>query len=426
MPSHLPQLLASGLVLRVVESDADAEQVISLNAQIHGAEVGDILRHWMFVGHPTLSRGDWLFVEDPSVGQAVATLSFMPLKWIYGCQTLPVAELGFVATSPDYRRRGLQRALSNAFDQMALDRGFTLAAIEGIPGFYGQFGYEYAIPLVGGYHLEYEQVVDAPKAIDTVIRRATPADIIALQSLYESSIARLDLAAPRSFELWMHQVTVPQHRAMSGTTTVMEQNGRVVGYVRWSDDDWTDRLRILELAVDDGPGVRERIMMALRFARQRGEAADKRGLTLQLPESHPAVEVARYLGAIDGGHYGWQMKVLNPAAFLHEIKPALETRLDGSVLAGYSGALVFDLYRSCLALRFEAGELLQVNAVTDDAHSVQADARMSLKQATQLWLGWRCRKAMERWYPDVWSRVEAQHLLDVLFPKAQAYIYMPY
>jgi hypothetical protein len=51
---------------------------------------------------------------------------------------------------------------------------------------------------------------------------------------------------------------------------------------------------------------------------------------------------------------------------------------------------------------------------------------MSLKQATQLWLGWRGREAMEAWYPDFWTREHARHLLDVLFPKARAYIYMPY
>jgi hypothetical protein len=57
---------------------------------------------------------------------------------------------------------------------------------------------------------------------------------------------------------------------------------------------------------------------------------------------------------------------------------------------------------------------------------VEADVRATFKQATQLWLGWRGREALEEWYPDFWSRDGARHLLDVLFPETRAYIYTPY
>jgi predicted N-acetyltransferase YhbS len=426
--STLPRALGDGLVLRIVESDADAEKVIAINAETHGAEVGDILSHWFFEGHPTMSRGDWLFVDDERSDQAVATLSLMPTTWRYGGQLLPVAELGFVATRPGYRRRGLQRALAEAFDQMALSRHYSLAAIEGIPGFYVQFGYEYALPLVGGVNLEFEQVSDGPEQAGErqIMRRATPADVPALQALYDASIAELDVAAPRDVELWTYQLAVPEEIIFYGTTTVLEEHGRVVGYVRWNDDEWSDRLRVLELAVEAGPSAREWILAALRFARDKGRSSGKSGLRLQLPPGHPVVTVARYLGADDRGYYGWQMKVLDPVAFMWEIKPALETRLSGSLLAGYSGALVFNLYRSCLVLRFEEGRLVKASTLNDAAVEVRADAGMQLKQATQLWLGWRGREALETWYPDFWTREGARHLLDVLFPEARAYVYTPY
>jgi hypothetical protein len=204
---------------------------------------------------------------------------------------------------------------------------------------------------------------------------------------------------------------------------LIEREGRVVGYLRWGGDEWSDRLRVLELAVDDGPGARERILAALRFARAQGRSGDKRGLRLRLPAGHLAVVVACYLGAVDKGHYGWQMKVLDVVGFMQAIGPALETRLARSLLADYSGTLVFDLYRSRLALRFDAGRRVEVSAPVDE---VEADVRATFKQATQLWLGWRGREALEEWYPDFWSRDGARHFLDVLFPKACAYIYIPY
>jgi predicted N-acetyltransferase YhbS len=423
---QLPRTLGDGLVLRIIESDTDAEKVVAVNTEIHGSDVGAIVRHWLFEGHPTVVRGDWLFIEDEATDQAVATLNLIPMTWRYGGQSLPVAELGFVATLPDYRRRGLQRVLSDTFDQLALSRGYALAAIEGIPGFYGQFGYEYALPLEGGFDLEFEQVPGEPAPTGYTIRPATAADVPALQKLYDASIAALDIAAPRDAALWTHQLSVPEEIAFYGTTTAIEREGRVVGYLRWGGDEWSDRLRVLELAVDDGPGARERILAALRFARAQGQSGDKSGLKLRLPAGHPAVILARYLGAVDGGHYGWQMKVLGPVGFMQTVGPVLEARLAGSLLAGYSGTFVFNLYRSRLVLRFEAGKLVEVDAPTGESHEVQADARMTLKQATQFWLGWRGREALEEWYPDFWSRDGARHLLDVLFPETRAYIYTPY
>jgi hypothetical protein len=142
-----------------------------------------------------------------------------------------------------------------------------------------------------------------------------------------------------------------------------------------------------------------------------------------MPAGSPAVDLALELGAVSRGHYGWQMQVLDPVGFMRAIRPALEERLARSSLAGYSGSLVFDLYRSRLALRFEAGKLAEVSAPQGE---VQANAGLRLKTATQLWLGWRGREALEAWYPDFWSQEAARPLLDVLFPRARAYVYMVY
>lgn len=419
--SRFPRSLGDGLTLRAVETDADAAKVIAINAEVHGE--GDIVRHWLMEGHPVIFREGWLYVEDQATGQAVATLCLIPMTWRYGNQPLPVAELGFVSTLPGYRGRGLQRVLSDAFDQLALERGYALAAIEGIPGFYGQFGYEYAVPLNSAFDLDFDQVPDGPAPSGHVVRPATLADVPALQGLYDTSIAPLDVAALRDAALWRHQLAAPQEITFYARTSVIECGGRAVGYLRWGDDGWSDRLLVSELAVDNGPGVRERMLVALRFARDQGQARDKSGIRLRLPADHSAVTVARYLGAADRRHYGWQMRVLDPVGLMRAIGPALEARLAGSLLAGYSGSLVFNLYRSRLALRFEEGRLVEVSL---PAGEVQADAGMGLKQATQLWLGWRDREALEEWYPDFWSRDAARHVLDVLFPRARAHIYMPY
>ncbi len=53
--------------------------------------------------------------------------------------------LEMVVTHPDYRRRGLVRALIERFHRVTAERGFDLCFIEGIPYYYRQFGYTYAV-----------------------------------------------------------------------------------------------------------------------------------------------------------------------------------------------------------------------------------------------------------------------------------------
>jgi hypothetical protein len=55
----LPDILDDHLILRAVQTDADAEKVIELNAQVHGADEGEIVRYWLYHGHPAMQREDW-------------------------------------------------------------------------------------------------------------------------------------------------------------------------------------------------------------------------------------------------------------------------------------------------------------------------------------------------------------------------------
>ena len=58
---------------------------------------------------------------------------------------LIVAMLEMVATHPEYRHRGLVRAQIRRFHEVVRERGFDLSLIEGIPYYYRQYGYGYAI-----------------------------------------------------------------------------------------------------------------------------------------------------------------------------------------------------------------------------------------------------------------------------------------
>jgi hypothetical protein len=147
---NILQDLGNGLTIKSRSTEHDIDLVAGLNAEIRGKNEAKSILHWLKNGHPQIVPEGWLFVQDERTGQAVATLCLLPMTWRYGPVALPATELGFVSTRAAYRKRGLQRALTGAFDYIALVNSYTLAAIEGIPYCYRQFRYEFVIPMEDG------------------------------------------------------------------------------------------------------------------------------------------------------------------------------------------------------------------------------------------------------------------------------------
>ena len=423
----IPQELGQDLVIRACMTDRDVERVAALNGEIHGPAEGEAVRRWLTEGHPQLEPDGWLFVEDQGTGQAVATLSLMPLTWRFGPVSLPVAELGFVATRPAYRRRGLQRALSAAFDRIALANGYTLAAIEGIPYFYRQFGYEYALPLFDSrFDLPLDQI-PAGRPAPYAFRLAGPADVPHLMAFYRGGNADLVITTERSEAMWHYYLNMPPEASFGLQVYLISHDGHELGYLALAPSGWANRLNLVELSlagVGHGWEVGSAVESALRFARGRAGEGGHESVGLQLPAGHAACRWAEERGHQEEDVYGWQMKVLDPVRFLSAIVPLLEGRLAASALEGYSGELRFNLYQRKVGLRMEGG---RVSALALEAEA-ETDVNLPPFAATQLWLGWKSFAALDDWHKDVRATEEKHTLLEVLFPPLpdRVHIYLGY
>ena len=153
--------LGDGLVLRTAASERDVERVAEFNGTIHGPEVAAMTRG-LFLYHPSTHREDLIFVEDEQSDQVVSSLCLIPWTWRYEDVTIPSGEMGIVGTLEDYRRQGLIRAQVALFKRRLAERGCLTSHIQGIPYYYRQFGYEYALPLEGGLRIEFRHVPAAP------------------------------------------------------------------------------------------------------------------------------------------------------------------------------------------------------------------------------------------------------------------------
>ena len=92
-----------------------------------------------------------------------------------GPAQIPVGEMSLVGTAEPYRRRGLVRAQVHQFKRRLAARGCLLSLIQGIPYYYRQFGYTYALPLEGGLIVNPREL--PPIARGYTFRSATVEDI---------------------------------------------------------------------------------------------------------------------------------------------------------------------------------------------------------------------------------------------------------
>ena len=103
-----------------------------------------------------------------------------------------------VATDPDYRRRGLIRTQFEVLHAMSESMGHVVQGITGIPWYYRQFGYEFALDLEGGRVVPFSAIPTSRKAKRTVpIARTTIADIPFVSPMYDHESARSLVACPR-------------------------------------------------------------------------------------------------------------------------------------------------------------------------------------------------------------------------------------
>ncbi len=89
--------------------------------------------------------------------EPVSSFTLIPWAWEMEGIRLKVAEMGLVGTQDTCRGQGLMTRLNHHFDTHVKTAEFDLCIIQGIPGFYHNFGYHYA--------LEFENHIDLPVAL---------------------------------------------------------------------------------------------------------------------------------------------------------------------------------------------------------------------------------------------------------------------
>jgi GNAT superfamily N-acetyltransferase len=392
------------------------ERLAAFTGEIHGVRVVELTRR-LILNHPSARREYWPYLALPDSGEIVANLCLIPWIWQMGGVELHAGEMGIVGTRADWRGQGLQQRLNAYFTRLLNEGDFDLSHIQGIPYFYRQFGYEYAIPLEGGLRLELHSLPEEGAA--PLIRPATAEDIPHLAELYATAAQTLDISARRDTASW-HYLLGPglQSETAADTWLLLNDAGQIQGYWRVQHYGFSAGLNVCECSQLNASE-------ALAVLRACGELARRRGkpfIRLNVPGNSSLARLPASLGAHDPGRYAWQIRLPEPLHLLRKIQPLLEKRLAASAFAGLSQDFVLNSYRQAYRISFAGGKITALETTEPS----QGDLQVPPNLLAPLLLGQRTITELQQFYPDVICRGSAAYLAKTLFPRLEAFLYTPY
>ena len=435
--------LGDGLVLRR-SSSADRERIAAFHANtlLSATEVPPLERihYWLLdmLGgeHPTGRAGDFLYVEETRTGRIVSSAGLFSATWTYDGIPVPVGQPDVVSTVPEYRRRGLVKAQFAEIHAWSERQGHLMQAIPGIPWYYRQFGYEYALNLEGG-RLAYRANVPVLPEGETepfTLRPLTEDDVPLLVKLYKQASARSLVAVPRDAAFWRFDAFGRHEKsglASDHFVVVREdQPAAPVGAVIVAKRLWGTRLgvRFLEIA----PGtplfsvapslLRALDSLGLQTAVHTGQDYD--AILFDLGARHPLFDAIATALPREIRPYAWYVRIPDLPRFLNAVAAALERRLAASQEAGWAGDLYLSFYRDGVRLHVERGR------ITVDGwrpgHAEDGDALFPDLTFLKVLFGYRSLDDLQYAYPDcIVDSPAAQALLPILFPQRHSHIWDP-
>ncbi len=325
-------VLSDSLVLHPVRTPRDAASFIALNEAVTGeGQLCDRLLHH----HPGVTFDYFSGVEDTGRSEFISSTCRIPWQLVYDGICLNVAMLEMVVTHPDYRRRGLIRAQVNHFHQTVLDADYDLCIIQGIPYYYRQYGYAYALDHTPFDTLEARQVpeMDSNFPAPFSLRPALLDDAVVLTELYQLEMRRHALITQRGESYWRYLLEDARYPVW---VVAESRTGRVVGYVCVEASE-KQPVRVVESAI----GNHEQGMAVLRWlkAEQPGE------IRIAGSERTTLVRIARSLGSVRKPCGQWLVRVPSFARLLLAIGPVLESRLSEAGCTNLTAELTLNMYR---------------------------------------------------------------------------------
>lgn len=394
---RVSELLPGGWVLRT-GTPADLDQITALLAA--RGEPADAVDQRLVVEDPQAGWESCAVVVDGERVVSVATLLDETL--VLAGVPIPAGQVELVATDPGYEGRGLVRALMRWAHERSAARGHLAQIITGIPYFYRQFGYQYAIELPRSRAVR----TVPPPGVEYAVRTAGPGDIPAMAALQTAAQRAYDLSMPHSPACWRWLV------ARDGSQQLLVERAGVpvaTGRLTAPDD---DEVVLGEVAAADPPAAYALVAHAAAgtgalLVKERPGSPG--GDTLESFLAPPPRQAAQYY-----------VRVPEITALLEHLRPVFAARLAASELAGASGEAVVSFFRHHVRMSYTNGTVGEVRpAGVMQAPAAVGGAGVAPDLAGALVFGPHGIAGLAERHPDVYPGPH-ETLMRTLFPPVRA------
>lgn len=433
------QALGEGLLLRWSSAD-DADRLIPFYGQVFrrgefsppGQRVMAWAREMLSGKDPLIAPDGFALVENTATGDVVAATCLLNEAWDYDGIRIPIGRPEIVGSLPEYRRRGLVREVFRLIHARSEAQGHLAQAITGIPWYYRQFGYEYALELENGVRVALGDIPAAKdgEAEPFTLRRAVEADLPTVARLYDEERAGALVSTPIDERYWRWAIleAEPVSDAFPRVSLVEDRDGAVVGYILTGWRVWDGMFDIFGIWLRAGmwlnalPSVTRACWRLGEEIQAQTNEPPLRALTFAVPQNHPVVAALRVITRPQPfeAPYAWYVRVADLPALLNTLAPALERRLAESPFAGYSGELTLDFYRGGLRMIWIDGALAGVGDWMKPTWG-KGSAGFPPGVFLQLLFGYRDLRELRHAFPDVWADGDAKGLLPALFSRRNSW-----
>ncbi|KAB8141824.1 GNAT family N-acetyltransferase [Chloroflexia bacterium SDU3-3] len=441
--------LGDGLVLRWA-TPADTEKIADLYGFVFRRTADEplniYLQHWtrelMAGTHPLIDLGDIAIVEDTTTGTIAASTCLLKQEWRYEEIAFPVGRPEIVASMPQYRQRGLIRAVFELIHARSDQRGDLAQGITGIPYYYRQFGYEFALDLHGDRFIPLANIpkLKEGEAEPYTMRAAEADDLPFIQELYAQESRRLCDGQPLAVasnvpaDYWPFALASGERQSGEGLLlhVLTDAEGQRLAYAALVPLRWGEVIFVRSAWVAEGVNMRQILPSLLRGIQsvaaprqiQKDKAPEASVIALAFGASHPFYQAAGGMIKNEDKPYAWYVRVADLPAFIRHIQPVLERRLaESPVVRGHSGELRISFYRGGLRMAFEQGRLTAVEP-WKQGHNWEPGPMAAFPPLvfSHVLMGHRSIDELRIVYPDVWADDEGRPLIEALFPKRTSWV----
>lgn len=425
------------LILRTATSD-DVDKVAEFNSVVMAeppefrpeVEVGEWTRDLFDGVNQNVGPSDFTVVEDTSTGEIVSSIALISQIWNIGGVDTPMGMPEIVGTHPDYRRRGLIRRQFELMHEWSVERGHLFGAVMGIPYYYKQFGYEYALDAWSGRATSRSMltgIVEKEASPPFTVREATQSDLPFIVECENFSTQRLFVKATRDAQVYEREMF--NRRAGSATyyrTRILEREGTPVGYYEYHVTPKNDLLRVDAFEVSSAANwfdattsmLVDLKSLAYGIKSDTGEPCEK--IEFSIGSEHPAFKMFDKQFGAEINPYAWVIRVPDVAKIVSHLSPSIERRLAKSDLRGWSGDLKMSFYTSGLHMAFDNGAIKDVSN-TGPIERHEANAHYPDRTFTKALFGQFSYSQLREIYTDCYADKQVHSVLqDILWGGQQA------